>query len=180
MIPRINLFGGPGVGKSTLAAKLYAHLKQSGINAELVREDVKQWAYEKRFINPWDCIGVFGRQLDAEQRLLQLGIKPVITDSPLRLNCFYSKVIHKCSASEELIAVCRQFDETYPTLNFFVHRLPEEVYNDEGRYQTGEESRALDWDIEKYITVLGVKYHNIRCHSEPDFNRAISRILETQ
>ncbi len=179
MIPRINLFGGPGVGKSTLAAKLYTHLKQNGINAELVREDVKQWAYEKRFINPWDCIGVFGRQLDAEQRLLQLGVKPVITDSPLRLGCFYSQVIHKCSAHAELLAICRQFDETYPTLNFLIHRLPE-AFSNEGRYQTEEDAAALDWDIEKYIGVLGVKYYNIRCRSESDFNRAISKILETK
>jgi predicted ATPase len=178
VIPRINLFGGPGVGKSTLAARLYACLKQGGVNAELVREDVKQWAYEKRPIKPWDCMGVFGRQFDAEQRLLQLGIKPVITDAPLSLNCFYSQVVHKCPAHKELRTICRRFDVTYPTLNFFVHRSTQ--FSVEGRYQTEEDAIALDQDIEAYIAVLGIKYHDIMSDSESDFNQAFFRILETR
>ncbi len=179
MISRVNLFGGPGVGKSTLAARLYSCLKQDGFDPELVREDVKQWAYEKRFINPWDCIGVFGRQLDAEQRLLQLGVKPVISDSPLRLNCYYSKVVHNCPAHAELIAICRQFDETYPALNFFVQR-PTKPFSGVGRYQTEQAAKALDRDIKHYIAIFGIKYHDITSDSESDFNQAISRILETK
>lgn len=179
MISRINLFGGPGVGKSTLAARLYARLKSNGKYPELVREDVKQWAYEQRFICPWDCIGVFGRQLDAEQRLLQLDIKPIITDSPLALVGFYSQVVHKCPAHEELRGICRQFDKTYPTLNFFVRR-PERAYSTGGRYQTEEEAIALDKNIEDYISVLGVKYHDIVADSESDFLQAFYRILETK
>jgi adenylylsulfate kinase-like enzyme len=37
----INLFGGPGTGKSTLAAALFTDLKMKGINAELVTEFAK-------------------------------------------------------------------------------------------------------------------------------------------
>ncbi len=165
MISRVNLFGGPGVGKSTLAARLYACLKQGGIEAELVREDAKQWSYG--IINPWDCVGVFGRQLDAEQRLLQLGIKPIITDSPLGLNCYYSQVFHKCPAHEELRSICMRFDERYPTLNFFVHRSTELFSN-----------VILDRSIEDYISVLGIEYHDIMSGSESDFNQTLFRISE--
>jgi len=41
---RINFFGGPGVGKSTLAAQLFGWLKAENFDAELVQEFVKTWA----------------------------------------------------------------------------------------------------------------------------------------
>ena len=37
----INLFGAPGVGKSTGAAKVFTELKQLGVNCELVGEVAK-------------------------------------------------------------------------------------------------------------------------------------------
>jgi pantothenate kinase len=40
----INVYGGPGAGKSTSAAYLYYLLKVAGKNVELVREYVKDWA----------------------------------------------------------------------------------------------------------------------------------------
>ena len=44
----INLFGAPGSGKSVNASKIYAALKETGLDAELVTEYVKQWAWEGR------------------------------------------------------------------------------------------------------------------------------------
>ena len=44
---RVNFYGGPGVGKSTLAARVYAELNSAGaVSTELVREFIKTWAYE--------------------------------------------------------------------------------------------------------------------------------------
>ena len=37
----INLFGAPGVGKSTGAAYIFSKLKMAGMNAELVTEFAK-------------------------------------------------------------------------------------------------------------------------------------------
>ena len=38
----LNLYGGPGVGKSTGAAYIFSMLKLAGINCELVREYAKE------------------------------------------------------------------------------------------------------------------------------------------
>ena len=122
MIPRINLYGGPGVGKSTLAAKLYSHMKRNGANVELVQEEVKQWAYEKRQIHPWDCVPLFGRQLEREQRLFQNGVRQIITDSPLLLNVFYSQTSHGCPAHRPLADICKTFEKSWPSIHFLVRR----------------------------------------------------------
>ena len=45
----INIYGGPGVGKSTGAAMIFAKMKMLGINCELVTEYAKTLTYEKRF-----------------------------------------------------------------------------------------------------------------------------------
>jgi len=52
----INLLGGPGVGKSTAAAKLFAKYKDEGKSVELVREYVKDWAWEGRKNTAWTIL----------------------------------------------------------------------------------------------------------------------------
>ncbi len=37
----INFYGGPGTGKSSMAAAIFSNLKNEGINAELVTEYAK-------------------------------------------------------------------------------------------------------------------------------------------
>ena len=43
----INLFGGPGCGKSTIAALLFGKLKQNGINCEMALEYAKDKVWEE-------------------------------------------------------------------------------------------------------------------------------------
>jgi tRNA uridine 5-carbamoylmethylation protein Kti12 len=45
----INLFGGPGIGKSTIAADLFALMKREGYNVELVNEYAKEVTWEGHF-----------------------------------------------------------------------------------------------------------------------------------
>lgn len=46
----INLFGGPGSGKSTGAAYIFSQLKMKGINCELITEYAKDKTWEKNFV----------------------------------------------------------------------------------------------------------------------------------
>ena len=47
----INIFGGPGVGKSTVAADLFVIMKKEGYSVELVTEYAKELTYEKKRYN---------------------------------------------------------------------------------------------------------------------------------
>ena len=44
-----NFFSGPGAGKSTLAAAVFAKLKMLGVNCELVTEFAKDKTWEKNY-----------------------------------------------------------------------------------------------------------------------------------
>lgn len=59
----INLYGGHGSGKSTSAAYYYYVMKKDGLNVELVRQYVKDWAWEGRKITTNDQIYFLGKQV---------------------------------------------------------------------------------------------------------------------
>ena len=42
----VNLYGGPGTGKSTTAAALFAEMKIRGVNCEYIQEYAKDKAWE--------------------------------------------------------------------------------------------------------------------------------------
>jgi Ni2+-binding GTPase involved in maturation of urease and hydrogenase len=56
---RINLYGPPGSGKTTLATELFCHLKKEGVNCEIVNELAREWAYQNRPIQSLDQIYLF-------------------------------------------------------------------------------------------------------------------------
>ena len=76
-----NLFGGPGCGKSTLAARMFAKMKQLGIDCELVTEAAKDIVWEGGVL---DQYGLFAEQLRRVKRL-EGKVDIAITDSPILL-----------------------------------------------------------------------------------------------
>lgn len=105
----INLFGGPGTGKSTTAALVFGRLKQMGANVELVTEFAKDLVWEDR--RTIECQPyIFGKQLWRTQRL-EGKVDAVVTDSPLLLSAVYGSVLgeHWIEFVREQMA---QFDNT--------------------------------------------------------------------
>lgn len=155
---RVNLFGGPGVGKSTLAATVYGKLQQQGCRAELVQEWIKTWAYQGRRAASFDYVYTFAKQLHAEYQLLQAGVDVIVTDSPIHLQCVYARQ-HARVAAASLSQLATAFEATYPSLNFLVRRsVP---YTRDGRYETEADAKRVDRDIRLYLDTYGVAYTEI-------------------
>ena len=163
---RINLYGGPGVGKSTLAAVAYAWLQQHDYSAELVREWVKVWAYRGRRIKPFDYVYTFANQLHAEDRLLQEGVEILVTDSPVYLQCMYAAK-HQMRAASELRYIAKWFEETYPSVNFFVDRAQFAVYEQAGRYEDLGAAMEMDQYILTCLQAWHIPFDRISPHSKP-------------
>ena len=153
MVRRINFFGGPGVGKSTMAAWAFAQLKGVGVNdVELVSEWIKGWAWDRQVPRSYDQLYVFAKQLRMEDRVLRHGAC-IVSDSPLMLQLAYVRKYSPWMYTS-LMQICQLFDQRYPALNFYVEREVE--YKQAGRYEN--EAQAIDMDNE----ILGIL--NAECH----------------
>ena len=87
----IELYGGPGIGKSTYAAGLYYHFKLLGCNTELVREYAKDLAWAGKLDGTITQQQIFKEQSKRELILINSVDSPdvIITDSPIRMSQVY-------------------------------------------------------------------------------------------
>jgi hypothetical protein len=150
----VNLYGGPGVGKSTIAAGTFFRLKQAGINAELVTEFAKDKVWEESYRTLDNQIYIFGKQYHRIYRLLNK-VEVVITDSPILLSLCYNR--------ENMLPSFRQLVfEIYRSLNtldiFLVRQTP---YNPIGRMQTEEEAKEIDRYLHNLLSGYNIKHKNI-------------------
>jgi adenylate kinase family enzyme len=146
----INLFAGPGVGKSTTAARIFAELKLLGVNCEMALEFAKDKVWEESFKTMDDQIYIFGKQFHKIWRLKDK-VDVIICDSPLPISIVYDK--ENSQAFHTLIM--EQFNK-FTNFNYLLERGSE--YQTEGRLQTEEEAKEVDETVKRVLDEQGIKY----------------------
>lgn len=159
-IRRVCLFGGPGLGKSTISAWLFAMLKMEKYSVEHVAEYVKAWAWIGRPPTSFDQVYIFGKQLHKEDIVLRNGRSAIITESPLFLSIFYGRK-YKAHAYSHLAEIAKEFDYHYPARNILIDR-GDLTYQSDGRFQTEEEAKELDGLFMEAMNDFGLKYETLR------------------
>ena len=160
-IRRINLFGGPGCGKSVTAARLFGELSADGFECEHVQEYVKDWAYQGIVPTSFDQVYLLGQQMRREDILLRY--RPlIITDSPILSGAVYAR-ISRCPAWKEIVAIANRFEEKYPSLNIILDRDGVD-YVRQGRYQSRVEALTIDQAINDFVhsNVPSSRIHRVR------------------
>ena len=130
----VNLFGGAGVGKSTLMAKIFAELKTEGYDCEMVTEFAKDLVWGRRGETFKDELYIFAKQ---NHRLFRVNGKVdiIVTDRPILLTNAYNQ------DNKELCDLCLKTFNQYNNLNFLLKR--QTVYQENGRLQSEEHKKNL-------------------------------------
>lgn len=156
---KINLYGGPGIGKSTVASLIYAQLKAEGKSAEMITEYAKDLVYQgvdltKSTQNLQDQI--IAEQLRREL-ICQDQVDFMVCDSPLLLNAFYNG-----SENAKLLA---QQNLKPKDLHFFLSRTTEH-FETKGRSHNETQSLEIDIKMEEFLKAQNIQYVKIDGNSK--------------
>lgn len=149
----VSFFGGPGCGKSTMAAHVFAELKWLKVNCELVPEYAKEKVWEKSFYTLTNQRLVYGKQHHMLCRVLE-HVDVAITDSPLLLSAIYAK-----KEDKKLVELVIEDYKKFNTINILLIRKKE--YNPIGRMQTEKEAIEKDIEIENMLKDNNILYSTI-------------------
>ena len=150
----VNLFAGPGAGKTTCAWEIASELKKRNIQAEYVPEYAKELVWdEKRELLDGSLKNQ--RKLFQEQnhRLARLigKVDVVVTDAPILLNQVYLKEPNPDFQKEIMDTF-----HSYHNFNLFVKRG--DYYEQSGRLHTLEESRQKDEEVKQLLNSNRIYY----------------------
>ena len=149
----VNLFAGPGSGKSTTCAGVFAKLKLAGVNCEMALEYAKDKVWEESNKVLDDQTYVFGLQLHRIFRMKDK-VDVVITDSPILLSIIYDKTGNKYFSD----LVLNQFNN-FDNRNYFIERTT--VYNPKGRLQTEDEAKEIDKVLLDLLKDCNIEYDSV-------------------
>ena len=162
----INLFAGPGAGKSTTAAGVFYRMKTMGLNVELITEYAKDMTWEARYNVLADQLYVFAKQHRRQLRVKDQ-VDYIVTDSPLLLCLHYAPDDYPASFERLVLDMWGEFDNH----NFFL--LREKPYVQIGRSQTEEEARQIDLALYDLLWEHHQRYSHI-----PGNEKAADLIIE--
>jgi nicotinamide riboside kinase len=163
----VNLFGGPGVGKSTTAAHLFAELKWEEVSVELVTEYVKGKVHEGNDQTLDHQIYIFGKQLHYVKRAAR-NVDIVVQDASLLNSLIYRRELTSETFRQ---LVWEEYSRFENNLNIYIER--DHPYDPTGRQQSEKEAYRIDDRVRDTIGDLGIDYLTFKSGPEN-----IGRILD--
>ncbi len=164
----VNLFAGPGSGKSTAAAGVFALLKLHGLRSELVTEFAKDLTWEKREHTLKNQYYVWGKQYHKMWRV-RYKVLVTITDAPLMHSVLYSN-----EEDETFKKMVYESFSKFNNVNYFIKRVKK--YDVVGRSQTKEQAEELDLAVLEMLKKYKIKYKTVPGHSG-GINQIASAVL---
>ena len=184
----VNMYGGPGAGKTTAAFEVMEKLKKAGYVVEYAPEFAKElvWTMGDERAHPSQRAlaaalldGEYKHQLQLyEQQLARIQklvgqCDFVVTDSPTQLSAMYLKPKDDAQLKRFEQRVVRDASE-FESFNMFVKRSGE--YEQAGRVHDETEAIVIDGKIENFLERTG-QYYGTYNHNQIDV--AIRNMVKT-
>ena len=160
---KIGLIGAPGCGKSTLAAYVFAMLKDQGVDGELITEYIREHVNRhKRVPSITFQSIIYERQLEKE-KIVPATLDFFITDSPHILSYIFASLYIDYNDPDQIellgdlyLKFLSQSRNAYDLVYVLEHTHPPK--DDGVRYQTVEEMDLLVRSIPTFLDMHQVKY----------------------
>lgn len=168
---KINLYGGPGIGKSTTAALIFAELKLLGYNVEITHEYAKELVYEGINLTKADQAMQYRILMEQVRRelIFQNKVDFLISDSPLLLNAYYN-------GDPGAIHLAR-WNEKPKDLHFYLVRSHEH-FESKGRSHSEKQSLSIDSNMQKFLEQNGVKLIEVSGSAHEKSKTIVEKALE--
>jgi deoxyadenosine/deoxycytidine kinase len=174
----INLFGGPGVGKSSIAAGLIHKLKKKHISCDAPYEFPKVLAWDNNKEAIKDQLYVLANQHRGIAKSYGK-VDYIVVDSPIILSMVYKDYYNNpqkspsCLYLEEFDNLILKMHNYYDNVNIVLVRSKDGEHNEKERYHNLNESIELD------TTIVGtLNKYNINFIEVPVDENTIDVILK--
>ena len=161
----INIFGGPGIGKSSIAAGVTYKIKKNHISCDQPYEFPKLLAWDDNHSAIQDQLYVLANQHRGIVKSYGK-VDYIVLDSPILLSLTYRNYYKGTEYPSSLYG--ESFDKMvldtfnqYDNINIVLDRA-EGVHNNDERYQNLEESKELDGVIENSLIENNIQFHKIK------------------
>lgn len=162
----VNLFGGPGIGKSSIASGITYKLKKKHITCDNPYEFPKSLAWDNNNEAIKDQLYVLANQHRGIVKSFGK-VDYIVLDSPILLSLVYRSV-YKGTEYPATLYDSYHFDDLvldihnqYDSINILLDR-GDGNHNEKERYQSLEESQELDKKIEETLLKNDIPYHTVK------------------
>lgn len=169
----INLFSGPGAGKSSIAAGLIHELKKKHISCDAPYEFPKILAWDNNGEAIKDQLYVIANQHRGIAKSYNK-VDYIVVDSPILLSLVYKNYYIKdetdypsCLYGFEFDHMILSIHRYYDNLNILLIRSNESVHNEKERYQDLTQSIDIDNKIRIMLDKNYVPYIEVNVDGDP-------------
>jgi len=149
----VNIFGGPGIGKTTLAARLFAELKSRDVEAACPEEYAKIALWQGRDYLLDNQLILLGRTWDMISSLSNK-VDVIILDSPILLCSHYAGQREPKHFHQTVL----DFHQRQDRINILLQRDHSMAYSTAGRRESSDRAKEIDLQIASLLAEAEENY----------------------